>query len=83
MDVARELVVREAVFDELDRRVAASGDGNLSRELTERFAFVGEVIAMRPARGEGINKPRQLDAALSGRFAYERGRVPVTGSTKK
>jgi putative restriction endonuclease len=70
MDITRELVIREAMFDELDRRVARSGDGNLSWELTERFSFLGEVIAMRQARGKGINKPRQLDAALSITTAY-------------
>ncbi len=70
MDITRELVIREAMFDELDRRVAASGDGNLSWELTERFSFLGEAIAMRQARGKGINKPRQLDAALSITTAY-------------
>ena len=53
MDIARELVIREAMFDELDRRVAASGDGNLSWELTERFTFFGEAIAMRQAPGKG------------------------------
>jgi putative restriction endonuclease len=70
MDITRELVIREAMFDELDRRVAGSGDGNLSWELTERFSFFGEAIAMRQARGKGINKPRQLDAALSITTAY-------------
>ena len=47
-----------------------SGDGNLSWELTERFSFLGETIAMRQARGKGINKPRQLDGALSITTAY-------------
>jgi hypothetical protein len=70
VDITSELVIREAMFDELDRRVAASGDGNLSWELTERFSFFGEAIAMRQARGKGINKPRQLDAALSITTAY-------------
>ena len=70
MDITRELLIREAMFEEIDRRVASSGDGNLSWELTERFSFFGEAIAMRQARGKGINKPRQLDAALSITTAY-------------
>jgi putative restriction endonuclease len=70
MDMARELLIRQALFDELDRRLARSGDGNLPWELTERFSFFGEAIAMRQARGKGINKPRQLDAALSITTAY-------------
>ena len=51
MDIVTELAVREAMFEELDRRIALSGDGNLSWELTERFSFLGEPIAMRQARG--------------------------------
>ncbi len=70
MDIVTELAVREAMFEELDRRIALSGDGNLSWELTERFSFLGEPIAMRQARGKGINKPRQLSAALSITTAY-------------
>jgi putative restriction endonuclease len=70
MDVVKELAVREAMFEELERRIALSGDGNLSWELTERFSFLGEAIAMRQARGKGINKPRQLSAALSITTAY-------------
>lgn len=70
MDITREWAIRQAMFDELDRRVAHSGDGNLSWELTERFSFFGGAIAMRQARGKGINKPRQLDAALSITTAY-------------
>jgi putative restriction endonuclease len=70
MDMVTELAVRETMFEELDRRISQSGDGNLSWELTERFSFVGEEIAMRQARGKGINKPRQLGAALSITTAY-------------
>jgi putative restriction endonuclease len=70
MDIVAELAVREAMFEELDRRIALSGDGNLSWELTERFSFFGEAIAMRQARGKGINKPRRLSAALSITTAY-------------
>jgi putative restriction endonuclease len=70
MDMATELAIREAMFEELDRRIALSGDGNLSWELTERFSFFGEAISMRQARGKGINKPRQLSAALSITTAY-------------
>ena len=70
MDVVAELAVREAMFEELDRRIAQSGDGNLSWEQTERFSCFGETYAMRQARGKGINKPRQLSAALSITTAY-------------
>lgn len=70
MDIVTELAVREAMFEELDRRISSSGDGNLSWELTERFSFFGDAISMRQARGKGINKPRQLNAALSITTAY-------------
>lgn len=65
-----ELAVREMMFEVLDRRVAASTDGNLSWDQTEQFDFGGQTIAMRQARGRGINKPRQLGAALSITTAY-------------
>ena len=49
----------------LDQAVAQSIDGNLAWDQTERFFFDGETIVLRQARGRGIHKPRQLDAALS------------------
>ena len=70
MDVDFELAVREAMFEEIDRRVATSPDGNLPWDQTERFECGGQTIAMRQARGRGINKPRQLGAALSITTAY-------------
>jgi putative restriction endonuclease len=70
MHIDFELAVREAMFEEIDRRVAESPDGNLPWNQTERFECGGQSIAMRQARGRGINKPRQLDAALSITTAY-------------
>lgn len=70
MDLARELAIREAMFEILNQRVAFSIDGNLSWKETEYFTFGTETIAMRQVRGKGINKPRQLSAALSITTAY-------------
>ena len=70
MNIDFELAVREAMFEEIDRRVAKSPDGNLPWDQTERFECGGKAIAMRQARGRGINKPRQLGAALSITTAY-------------
>jgi putative restriction endonuclease len=70
MNLDFELAVREAMFEEIDRRVAMSPDGNLTWDLTERFELGEQMIAMRQARGRGINKPRQLGAALSITTAY-------------
>jgi len=70
VDYDFELAVREGMFEEIDRRVAASSDSNLTWDQTERFEFAGQTFAMRQARGRGINKPRQLDAALSITTAY-------------
>ena len=70
MDYDFELAVREGMFEEIDRRVAASSDSNLTWDQTERFEFAGQTFAMRQARGRGINKPRQLGAALSITTAY-------------
>lgn len=70
MNIDFELAVREAMFEEIDRRVAKSPDGNLPWDQTERFECGGQAIAMRQARGRGINKPRQLGAALSITTAY-------------
>ena len=70
MDIVRELAVREAMFEILDQRVALSGDGNLPWAQTENFTFRDETFVMRQVRGRGINKPRQLSAALSITTAY-------------
>jgi putative restriction endonuclease len=70
MDYDFELAVREAMFEVIDQRVSVSPDGNLTWDQTERFEVAGQTIAMRQARGRGINKPRQLSAALSITTAY-------------
>jgi len=70
MDFDLELAVREAMFEEIARRTGGSPDGNLRWDQTERFEFDGQPIAMRQARGRGINKPRRLSAALSITTAY-------------
>lgn len=82
MDYVREFAVREAMFKELDQRIALSGDGNLPWRLTEQFSFAGETFTMRQARGKGINKPRQLNAALSITTAYRgpRSQLPYEDS---
>lgn len=76
MDLAFELAVREVMFEVLDHRVAESTDGNLAWDQTERFECGGQTIAMRQARGRGINEPRQLEATLSITTAY---RGPIVG----
>jgi putative restriction endonuclease len=70
MDIVQELAVREAMFEALDQRMTLSGDGNLPWQLTQNFAFGGEIYVMRQVRGKGISKPRQLSAALSITTAY-------------
>lgn len=65
MDIGWELAVREAMFEVLDQRVALARDGNLPWHQTENFEFGGQSIVMRQVRGKGINKPRQLSAALT------------------
>jgi putative restriction endonuclease len=70
MDYDFEIAVREAMFEEIDQRVSVSPDGTLTWDQTERFEIAGQTIAMRQARGRGINKPRQLSAALSITTAY-------------
>ena len=77
MDVVAELAVREAMFEELDRRIAQSGDGNLSWKQTERFSCFGETYAMRQARGKGINKPRQLERGAFDHYGVPRPEQPA------
>jgi putative restriction endonuclease len=65
MDLVREHAVRAALFGELDRRVMASQSGALRYQDTASFDFNDERITVRQIQGRGINKPRQLDAAIS------------------
>ena len=65
MDFTKEVATRTALFEHLDSLVARSADGNLAWDQTASFEFQGETIAIRQTRGRGIQKPRQLDAALS------------------
>lgn len=65
VDLAREQAVREALFVHLDSLMATAPNGNLRWDQTASFTFAGETFSVRQTRGRGINKPANLDAALS------------------
>ena len=65
MDVIRELVVREAMFNYLDGLLASSSDNTVHRDNTAEISFLGERIVMRQLYGRGIHKPQTLSTSLS------------------
>ncbi len=65
MDELRELAVRAALFDHLDELLNSNDDDCLHWEQTASFSFNGERISVRQVRGRGINKPANLNGALS------------------
>ena len=65
MNEIRERLVREALFNHLNNLVEASVDGLLNWTQTDTFLFNREKFTIRQTRGRGINKPGNLDGALS------------------
>jgi putative restriction endonuclease len=65
MNEIRELAVRAALFEHLDRIVSQTSDETLEWEQTASFEFLGEKFSVRQTRGRGINKPVGLEGALS------------------
>ena len=77
-------MIREAMFDELDRRVAASGDGNLSWELTERFSsFLVEATGSKAGGhfGPRVHPLRRRHAASGRNSSPSTGASALPGET--
>lgn len=64
----RELALRHAAFDWLDRQ-RATGKETFTQEGTSNLILAGETFRLMPTQ-QGIWKPRQLEAALSFRTVY-------------
>jgi putative restriction endonuclease len=65
MDELREVAVRTALFMHLDALLLGTEDDTLQWNQTGSFQFSGETFSIRQTRGRGINKPANLNAALS------------------
>ena len=65
VDELREIAVRTALFIYLDDLLSRTEDDTLRWDQTGSFQFNGETLSIRQTRGRGINKPTNLDGALS------------------
>ncbi len=70
MDLVRERAVRAALFAHLDSVAAIADSREMPWDQTGSFTFAGERFTVRQERGRGINKPKNLEAALSITTAY-------------